>query len=73
MDKANKWMEKFWLLFAIAALIFAIYQILFGLGWTQGAKYLYFPAIAFFWWLFRKKMRERVERMEREKLQNKSH
>ena len=69
MNQVNKWMEKFWLLFSIVALLYALYEISFGIGWPNGSKYLYFPFIAFFWWLFRKKMRERVERVQREQQQ----
>ena len=69
MNQVNKWMEKFWLLFSIVALLYALYEISFGIGWANGSKYLYFSFIPFFWWLFRKKMRERVERVQREKHQ----
>ncbi len=63
MNKANNIIEKFWLIFSIASFVYACYTILFTTdGWPDGARNFFIPAIAFFWWLFRRNMRIRMER-----------
>lgn len=62
MNKANKIIEQFWLIFTIASFVYACYYLMFIEGWPSGAKNFVITAIAFCWWLFRRKMRQRMER-----------
>ena len=62
MNATYKIIEKFWLVFTIAAIIYAVYAILFTEGWPYGAKNFTVPAISFCWWYFRRMMRLRLER-----------
>lgn len=61
MTKFNKYIEQFWLVFAIISLVFAIYKA-FNNGLSVSYNHFFIPAIAFMWWLFRRGMRKRLER-----------
>ncbi len=61
MYKLTKIFEQFWLVFTIASALFACYM-LYRDGWDEGARYFVVPVIAFFWYLFRRGMRKRMER-----------
>ncbi len=71
MQKANKIIEQFWLIFTIASFLYACYALLFTEGWPSGARNFIIPAIAFFWWLFRRNMRKRMEKNAANTPQNK--
>jgi Flp pilus assembly protein TadB len=62
MNATYRIIEKFWLVFTIAAVIYAFYAIFFTEGWPGGAKNFIVPAISFCWWYFRRMMRIRLER-----------
>jgi membrane protein implicated in regulation of membrane protease activity len=62
MNKANRFIEKFWLVFTIAAFIYAVYAVLAVDGWPKGAVNFVIPAISFCWWFFRRFMRLRMEK-----------
>jgi hypothetical protein len=62
MNSTYKIIEKFWLVFTIAAVIYAFYAILFTEGWPDGLKNFIVPVISFCWWYFRRMMRIRLER-----------
>jgi hypothetical protein len=62
MNKASRIIENFWLIFTVAAFIYAIYAVLAVEGWPKGAVNFVIPAISFSWWFFRRKLRMRIER-----------
>lgn len=62
MEKTNKLLENFWLVFTIASFLFACYSVLFIAQTRSEFNKFYIPAISFFWWLFRRSMRRRMER-----------
>jgi len=62
MEKTNKLLEHFWLVFTIASFLFACYSVLFIEPSRSEFNKFYIPAISFFWWLFRRSMRKRMER-----------
>lgn len=62
MEKTNKILEDFWLLFTIASFLFACYSVVFIEASRSEFNKFYIPAISFFWWLFRRSMRKRMER-----------
>jgi Flp pilus assembly protein TadB len=62
MEKTNKLLEHFWLVFTIASLLFACYSVIFIAQTRNEFNKFYIPAISFFWWLFRRSMRRRMER-----------
>lgn len=61
MYKLNKIFEQFWLVFSIASALFAIYMLI-SKGSEEGLRYFIVPVIAFFWYMFRRGMRKRMER-----------
>jgi hypothetical protein len=61
MEKTNKLIENFWLVFTIASFVFACYSIVFFEPWRTEINKFFIPAISFFWWMFRRKMRLRLE------------
>jgi hypothetical protein len=61
MLKLTKIFEQFWLIFTIASFLYACYAV-YADGWERGARNFIIPVIAFFWWLFRRGMRRRMER-----------
>jgi len=61
MYKLTKIFEQFWLVFSIASALVAFYMIVRD-GWVEGVRYFIVPVIAFFWYLFRRGMRKRMER-----------
>jgi Flp pilus assembly protein TadB len=62
MYKATQVIEQFWLIFTIGSFLYAWYVILFVSGWSTGYQYFFVPAISFFWWLFRRSLRKRLEK-----------
>lgn len=62
MEKTNRIIENFWLVFTIASFIFACYSIIAFEPWRNEMNKFFIPAIAFLWWVFRRKMRLRMER-----------
>ena len=61
MMKLAKMFEQFWLVFTIASFLYACYAVYLE-GWERGRVNFLIPVIAFFWWLFRRGMRKRMER-----------
>ncbi len=61
MYKLTKIFEQFWLVFSIASALFAVYMVVKA-GTEEGMRYFIVPVIAFFWYLFRRGMRKRMER-----------
>jgi hypothetical protein len=62
MEKTNKIIENFWLAFTIASFVFACYSIIPFEPWRTEINKFFIPGISFFWWMFRRKMRLRIER-----------
>jgi len=62
MEKTNKIIEHFWLIFTIASFVFACYSVIVFDPWRPELNKFFIPAISFFWWMFRRKMRQRIER-----------
>lgn len=61
MEKITKFFIHFWLAVTIASLVYALYMI-YSHGWEEGARNLFIPFIAFFWYLFRRSMHKRMQR-----------
>ncbi len=61
MIKFNKFIEQFWLVFAIISLIYAIY-VSINNGMANSYNHYFIPGIALMWWLFRRGMRKRMEK-----------
>ncbi len=61
MVKFNKFIENFWLVFAIISFLYACYMC-FSIGFSVGYNNFFIPAIALMWWLFRRGMRKRMEK-----------
>ncbi|MDZ4822149.1 MAG: hypothetical protein SH856_01695 [Flavobacteriales bacterium] len=61
MEKINRGMEHFWLAVTIASAIYAFYKCFSG-GWAVEYMNFIIPIIAFFWFLTRRFMRQRMER-----------
>ena len=71
MNKFNKGLERFWLLFSIAVAIFCIYE--FAIDEVATAKYyLIFLILPLIMYLFRRLIRIRMEKTEANNLSNKS-
>lgn len=69
MTQFNKYLERLWLIIAIASAVFAAYQVT-TLGWDEGSSFLIIPVIAGAWYGARRYMRIRMERVMEEQ-QNK--
>ncbi|HEY8403834.1 MAG TPA: hypothetical protein VIK71_04420 [Flavobacteriales bacterium] len=61
MFKFFRLIENFWLVFAIISFVYACY-VCFNMGFEDGYRHFFVPAIAFMWWLFRRGMRKRMEK-----------
>jgi len=61
MQRLNRGMEHFWLAVVIASVIYATWQC-FSVGWSEGYRNFFIPVVAFLWYLFRRFMRQRMEK-----------